>query len=289
VETFVRLYKEKPDVVLVASPPVVAAVPVYLYVRLRNIPFVIDAHTGVFDDPRWTWLLPLSRLLSRSAVATLVTNDHLEGIVRSWGAQALILDVVPMSFPGKGNGNLRSDCNFAIINTFSRDEPMEAVIAAAKNFPEVVFYVTGDVTRASSTLQKGSPANVHFTGWLEDGDYANLLRNATAIMVLTTRDHTMQRGALEAMELEKPLITSNWPLLRQTFSRGTIHVDNSVEGITAAIDTVLRDREWLESEMKALRAEKIDEFKINLKRLLTLVRSHPHFTMKAKRQKPVAQ
>ena len=51
VDTLIRLSKDKSDLLLVATPPVVAAIPVYLYARIRNIPFVMDAHTGVFDDP----------------------------------------------------------------------------------------------------------------------------------------------------------------------------------------------------------------------------------------------
>ena len=100
VETLVRLYKDKSDLILVATPPVVAAIPVYIYARIRNIPFVVDAHTGVFDDPRWTWLLPLSRWMSRAATATIVTNEYLERIVKSWGARPVVIEVLPMTIPG---------------------------------------------------------------------------------------------------------------------------------------------------------------------------------------------
>jgi hypothetical protein len=122
VKTLVQLQRDKPDLILVASPPVVAMLPVYVYARIRNIPFVIDAHTGIFDDPRWTWLLPLSRWLSRAASATIVTNEYLARIVESWGTQAVVLGPVPMTFPDTRHRKSRDPINIVLINTFSRDE-----------------------------------------------------------------------------------------------------------------------------------------------------------------------
>jgi len=63
----------------------------------------------------------------------------------------------------------------------------------------------------------------------------------------------MQRGGYEAVALEKPLITSQWPLLREVFSRGTIHVDNSAESITAAVRQIQANLEAFREEMGKLR------------------------------------
>ena len=97
-------------------------------------------------------------------------------------------------------------------------------------------------------------------------------------MVLTTRDHTMQRGAYEAMALEKPLITSDWPLLRETFNRGTIHVDNTAAGITAGIENAVRNHRSLAVEMKTLRLERNAEFEVSLNHLVAIVKNHSHFS-----------
>ena len=288
-ETILRLYNSKADLLLVATPPVVAALPVYIYARIRNVPFVVDAHTGVFDDSRWTWLLLLSRWLSRAATATIVTNEHLAQIVRSWGAQAVIIGSVPMHFPAGQAPASRKSVKVVFISTFSRDEPVEEVLKAAKNMPNVHFDITGDLKRASGNLYESAPPNVHFTGWLTDEEYANLLRAATVVMVLTTRDHTMQRGAYEAMSLEKPLITSSWALLRETFSKGTVHVDNTIDGITAGIDAAVRGHDALASEMKLLRQERIREFELRLNELLGIIKNHSHFSSNSERNKETAQ
>jgi glycosyltransferase involved in cell wall biosynthesis len=278
LSTVIRLSRDNADLILVATPPVLAAVPVYVYARIRRVPFVIDAHTGTFFDPRWTWLLPLSRWLSRAARATIVTNDHLAQVVRSWGAQAVVIGSVPMTFP-PGQGQPSGDsAKVVVINSFSRDEPVKAVLSAAKNIPHIYFDITGDVELASASLLESAPKNVHFTGWLPDQQYANLLRSATIVMVLTTRDHTMQRGAYEAMALEKPLITSDWPLLRRTFNRGTIHVDNTEVSITVGVETAVRNHQSMALEMQMLRRERNAEFEIKLNNLLAIVKKHSHFS-----------
>ncbi len=289
IETFRLLYKEKPDLILVATPPVLAAVPVYFYARMRRVPFVIDAHTGVFDDPRWTWLIHLSRGLSRAASATVVTNDHLAGIVTSWGARALIIGTLPVIFPPFQAPISTDNINIVYINTFSRDEPVEAVVTAAKRIPHAHVYITGDLKHASRDLLNAAPSNVHFTGWLSDDEYAKLIRSASLVVVLTTRDHTMQRGAYEAMALEKPLITSNWPILRNIFSRGTIHVDNTVGGIATGIESGLRNHKSLASEMKILRIERNAAFDADLNNLVAIVKNHSHFSARTEHDKESAR
>jgi hypothetical protein len=76
------------------------------------------------------------------------------------------------------------------------------------------------------------------------------------VMVLTTEDHTLQWGACEAISLGKPVITSDWPFLKAYFHKGTIHVDNSVEGIHQGVVRMQREWERLSSEAIELRAER---------------------------------
>jgi len=120
------------------------------------------------------------------------------------------------------------------VCTYSVDEPVGAVVEAARRLPDVWFSFTGDPDYAPRGFRESLPKNIRLTGFIPDGEYVSLLRAADAILVLTRDDHTMQRGGYEAVALEKPLITSAWTLLRQVFSRGTVHVDNSPEGIAQA-------------------------------------------------------
>ena len=93
LQTLSVLVREKPDVVLVAVPPIFAALPVMLWARIRRgRRVVIDAHTGIFDHSKWSWLMPLTRWVFRRADAVIVTGTHLAELVESWvGITGIIL------------------------------------------------------------------------------------------------------------------------------------------------------------------------------------------------------
>ena len=88
--------------------------------------------------------MPLSRWLSRAATATIVTNGHLAQIIKSWGAQTVIIGSVPMTFPAGQAPVLVDSARVVVVNTFSRDEPVEEVLNAAKNVPR---YFSSDIPR----------------------------------------------------------------------------------------------------------------------------------------------
>ena len=77
----------------------------------------------------------------------------------------------------------------------------------------------------------------------------------------------MQRGAYEAMALEKPLITSNWEILRNTFYYGTIHVNANAAEIIAAVSQAKREQSQLTRDMQKLRQERLGVFTTNLRAL----------------------
>jgi hypothetical protein len=83
----------------------------------------------------------------------------------------------------------------------------------------------------------------------------------------------MQRGACEAVSLGKPIITSDWPLLRTYFNKGTVHVDNSSEDIQKGVLRVLDQKEKLEREILALQKERWREWKAKKTQLYDLIES----------------
>jgi hypothetical protein len=72
----------------------------------------------------------------------------LADIVSDWGAKPVIVPDVPVAFPKVEKFDLHSDCCMAYINTFTVDEPLDLLLAAAKKVPEVTIYVTGDTSSA---------------------------------------------------------------------------------------------------------------------------------------------
>jgi glycosyltransferase involved in cell wall biosynthesis len=91
------------------------------------------------------------------------------------------------------------------------------------------------------------------------------------VMCLTNQDHTMQRGACEALCLGKPIITSDWPVLREYFSQGTLHVDNSAEGIYQAICRMKENLPAFQEGIQALRIAQRQEWQDKISRLVHLI------------------
>lgn len=255
--TLATLFREGPRVVFVQNPPIFAPLFAWFYCALARADLIIDSHTDAIQCPRlWRWSLPLHRFLSRRAVTTIVTNEHLGQIVAGWGATSQVITDVPSQLPTGRSYPVEHSFNVAMVSSFAPDEPLDNVVQAAMDLPDVGFYVTGDPAWSSRRLPTDLPPNLHLTGFLPDDDYYGLLRSVDAIMALTTADHTMQRGACEAVWLGRPIITSHWPLLRQCFGKGTVHVDNTIEGIRAGVSEVRARHTQLTEEVLLLQEER---------------------------------
>lgn len=268
-KTLSILSAEKPTAIIVATPPVFAAFAVYLYARIAKKPFMIDAHTGSFLDPKWRWSRGIHAFFSRRAISTIVTNDYLYKVVSgAWRGKALVIpgtipdpEELP---PGKLSCiSMSGKLNVAVPCSFSGDEPIAEILEAAEGLEDqVTLYITGDSGSAAPNLVSRYESNVILTGFLSRKEYSALLHSVDAIMVLTKRDHTMQLGGYEAVAVAKPLITSDWDVLKKYFSQGTLYVDNTPEDIRAKLRLLLSRREYkrLVKEMKSLKCRRTQEW-----------------------------
>lgn len=143
----------------------------------------------------------------------------------------MVLRDIPTTFSNGEYYPMNGDFNVTVVNTFSSDEPLEQVLEAARGMEGIRLYVTGKTSRGASSILEHAPRNVEFTDFLSAEKYYALMRASHAVMCLTTRNHTMQRGACEALSMGKPIVTSHWPLLQEYFNKGTVHVDNTSSGI----------------------------------------------------------
>jgi glycosyltransferase involved in cell wall biosynthesis len=260
VKTLRILFRERPAVVFVMTPPVSACLPAWIYARLTGASYVIDAHTGAFLDPRWKPLLFVHKWFSRGARTTIVTNEYMQSVVQGWGAAATIVRDVPVCFAPPASVRLDGGCNVTLVATFTRDEPIELFFRAAARVPEVQFHVTGNYKRAEAAVLAAKPDNVRLTGFLPDAEYVGLLLASDAVMALTTMDHTMQRGAYEAVYLGRPVITSDFDLLRRHFCKGTVHVANNAEAIAEGVRRMRDGRARYQAEVEELRHERLADW-----------------------------
>ena len=239
--TVKALARSRPRVVFVQSPPTLAVWTVAAYAALRGGRFVIDFHSDAFHRMRWRHPRWLNDLVARRAAMTLVTDVHWAGVLSAAGAPVSVVPDVPTEYrpePGAQPGLEPGRFNVAFVNTWAPDEPLDEMLKAAAALPDVTFHVTGN-TAGREAVVSSAPANVRFVGFLPEGDYYRLLASCEAVMCLTTGDHTMQRGACEALSLGRPIVTSDWPLLRDYFSAGTVHVQSSGESIAAGVERLM--------------------------------------------------
>lgn len=267
------LLRKRPRLVFVQSPPGLAVLFVALYCLLSGSRYIVDAHSAAlllpyWTRPRWFWAL-----LARHALATIVTNEHFAQTLAGWKARALVLRDIPTSFPQGASYPLNGSFNVTVVNTFSDDEPLEQVLQAAQGLEGVRFHITGKVSRANPGLVNNAPSNVNFTDFLSTEQYYALMRGSQAVMCLTTRDHTMQRGACEALSLGRPIVTSHWPLLREYFHQGTVHVDNTSKGIRDGVSEMKANYETYLRGIRAMQVSQQAEWQARLGELAALVGS----------------
>lgn len=269
-QTLRLLFQERPQLVFVQSPPSFALLFVYLYCVLTGAKYVVDAHSAallrIWTRPAW-----LHHFLAQQAITTIVTNEHFQQVFQSWGGHSFVLRDIPTTFDQQGEFAVNGNFNVVVVNTFSEDEPLGEVLAAAKDLRDVDFYVTGKKKMASIETLAQAPQNVHFTDFLPEPAYYALLTGSQAVMCLTTRNHTMQRGACEALSLGKPIITSNWPLLQSYFHRGTVHVDNNRQAIQQGVIQMKAQYPYYQTEIKQLQLAQQQEWQEKVALLLNLI------------------
>ena len=270
VMTILLLFRKRPSVVLVQSPPSVAVLFVYLYSALVGGKYLIDAHSEALQSPRWTRPAWLHHLLIRKALAVIVTDEHFQELIEGWGGRAFVLKDPVTEYPLE-KVQMNGSFNITVVNTFKSDEPLEEVLKAAAALPNVKFYITGNKRKADPQILDAAPDNVSFTGFLPNEQYYGLLSASDAVMCLTTRDHTLQCGACEALSLERPVITSDWPMLKEYFHQGTVHVPNTGEGIRAGVLEMQKNHETYQAEIAALRKKQRQEWEARVEQLAGLI------------------
>ena len=272
LQTVQLLHSRRPKLVFVQSPPSFAPLILAIVGKRTGTSFIADGHSDAFQAFHWTRPKWLFRWTYRAALATIVTNEAMADDLSSFGARSMILRDVPTEFPGTGGSYPAADgLNIAVVSTFADDEPLAEVLEAARRTPHVTYHITGKVASAPADLISSASANVVFTDFLPDEKYYDLLRVADAVMCLTTRNNTMQRGACEALSLERPVITSDWPLLRTYFHKGAVFVDPTADSITNGVTSIEQNSELLQRQMTEMKTYQENEWHRGLEELRDLV------------------
>lgn len=253
--TIIVLFYHRPQLVFIQDPPTPAGFVVWLCGHILRLKFIIDTHTQRHQMVDYPFLLGMRRFVAKRALTNIVTNETLRALVESWDAPALVMEDLPLPIRDRVSTTPLSDqFNVVWVNNGASDEPRDVFFEAVRDLPMMRFYVTSDYGRNAELreYQDEASANVEFTGHLPDAEYYQMLKSADAVLTMTTRDFTLQQGACEAMWLGTPVITSDWSMLRAYFTSGAVFVDNTVDGLRVALQTMQADHAEYVAGIQAL-------------------------------------
>ena len=266
----VFLLRRRPRAVVATNPPVVPGLVAWAYSRATGAVFALDSHPSAFGrkgDAVSARLLPVHAWLARRAAATFVTTDEWVEQVEVWGGRGVVVheapradDVAPrpaVSQPARARPRV------LFLGVFATDEPVGAVVDAARAVPDVDMWITGDVARAPRTIVETAPANVRFVGFLDADAYCAALDDADVVMSLTTEPTSVMRTAYEAVYAAKPLIVSDWPALRELFAYA-VPVSNDAASIAAGIRAAVDDLPKLCASAETARAIQLERWRAQL-------------------------
>ncbi len=256
LHTVAYVLVRRPRLVFVMNQPIFLPLVLFLLSRITGVRYVIDSHSGLFNKPQWKWSLPIMKYVYRASLFSIVTNESHRKLTEGWGTRVEVLGALSMGDEPVERFDRPAEPCIAVIGTFAEDEPMEEIIEASRNLPEVRFFITGALKNAPRRMVKSAPANVTFTDFIPRSRYVGLVQAMDAAMILVKNDNVMQRGAYEAMSWGIPIITSDWGVLRENFYRGAAFVDNTPGDIVRAVREVLGNLDHYKSEIAELRRER---------------------------------
>jgi glycosyltransferase involved in cell wall biosynthesis len=254
--TILIILRERPDLVIVQNPSIVLSSFMVTLGKILVPRVVVDAHNEGIKPfySKHNWFMPLYRMIQKRADLTVVTNHELAEEVHNHGGRPFILEDKIPRFGKVERIPLSGKYNVVLICTFEKDEPYEEVIKAASLIDSSIHtYITGKYQKASPEIIARAPYNVHFTGFLSDEEYINLLYSCDAIIDLTLMQDCLVCGAYEAVALGNPLILTDTPVLRNYFYQGAVYTENKAGAIAEAIKCVIENREKLTDEVLILR------------------------------------
>ena len=232
----IKLIKvRRPSHIAIANTHGVVAAVNFVFGKLYGAKIILDSHSAAFDAPFYKYPKFLSYFFAKNALFSIVTNEVHQKNIEKKGGKAFLLPDIPNDAQLVTNNKKKISENFSVcfICTYNYDEPYEEVLKAAESLPTIQFFFTGNYKSKIKEPEKHK--NVIFTGYLPDEDYKNLINNVDALLVLTTRENTMQHGGSEAISIEKPFITSNTHMLKSYFKKGAVFVSNDRSGIVKGI------------------------------------------------------
>jgi glycosyltransferase involved in cell wall biosynthesis len=259
------IHKERPDVVWLQLPPtfLMHLLILYRFVTRRKMKLVADCHNAALRAP-WIGVPLTSRLLNRANLV-LVHNPDVVTAAHGFGVRdrglRVLGDCVPTLPPEEAAKEPHAKPTIVMPCSFHPDEPIEAVLQAARQLESATFVITGNHLRLKDrSLVERASANVVFPGFMPLREFDQLLLRASAVLCLTTQDGIQLSAVSEAIGAGRPMIISDTKLLRDLFGPAGIFVDNSAASILQGCRTALAREGEYAAAARTMRTRRIEHW-----------------------------
>lgn len=264
LETSYVLFKYKPPVVFIQLAPALLLYIAAFYRFLTGNKYVSDCHnTMIYDGPYAEW--PLVGVLLKRSHILIVHNYDVKRIAEKKNLPAVVLqDPLPEIaisdiFEEIDGINIIKDSYIISPCSYGGDEPIDELFKALEKVAQVKVVLTGDYRRLKPEFRNRVPANVIFTGFLKESAFNSIYANATAALVLTTREGTQPSGASEAIALNVPLIVSDIDTTRSLYKDAAIYVKNESESIENGILLAMENEKYFKDKLFKFKADFSEE------------------------------
>jgi hypothetical protein len=261
-KTLQLLRSTRPAFFYIQAPPTFLLYTVHLYCKLTGAQFAVDAHNSMIGDSLWS-RMPFVQQILRKCAVVIVHNEDMAELARAQRLPCTVLmdrppqvELAQYAYPRQIMGE-RTRAKVVIPCSFDIDEPLEEMQKATLLLPEIDFYITWYSEKLPAEFLKGFGSNTVFTGFLEQDDFDSLLAHADAVLVLTTRDGTQPSGATEALAFQRPLVVSDFRIIRDMFPMGSVYINNDAAGIANGISRALAAKDTLMADMARFKKEKL--------------------------------
>jgi glycosyltransferase involved in cell wall biosynthesis len=260
------LFRTNPDTLWLQLAPSLLLYPAFLYKYLLRPDMLViaDCHNGAL---RSKWLnLPFIRSLLRKCDLVLFHNALVLERAKEVGIagrNVQLLHTPPALPENRVARRPRVAAKFGTAfvlmpASFSGDEPIDVVLGAAAQLPDLTFVLTGNVTVATRRHDlRSCPPNVLLPGFLPAAELDWLLTHASAVLALTVHSDIELSAGNEALGFGKPLVATDSWVSRQLFGEYAVLVDPlSIDSLKQGIEHVMQ-KPANESRIESLRRQRL--------------------------------
>lgn len=257
------------------QPPPVALFSVLLSRYGRAAVIVGDLHSGVFFDPKWKWAHKWILRVLRKRGFAIVPNGDLADICRTFDTPVVVCHgrITPTEHDHEQCATaILPKRSFVLVPlSYSRDEPIEQILLAASQAPDIEWVFTG---KPPAEVRAQAPSNVSFPGFVSNAEYRTLRIHASTVLALTTQESTMQSAGYEATASATPLVTSPTGVLRDYFKDAARYTVPTGTRIAEAVNDTTGRPEFWQAAMKGHRDAIIERQGEAKQQVLTLLLQH---------------